>query len=171
MNQQEIHSTSEVKRVKDLTAIMYLLQSNLEGIINEAEGGYQRLTRKGEKTALVQSEENNINNSISKLSDMSVKLDGQIKNIIDKYVSSFFNKNGILIETAIRSKSTLNNLHYSIVLKEDNMQNRLAIFDFLSDYDAFDMDISSRYPVYFQFIPRELVEKINVIEEVVYPKA
>jgi len=58
----------------------------------------------------------------------------------------------------------LNDLHYSIVLKNDNIENRNKIFDFFDKFDL--LDISNKYPVYFQFVPVELIEKILVSESV-----
>ena len=76
---------------------------------------------------------------------------------------TFFINNKSLIEKVLISYNTLNNLHYSIVLKDDNIDNRNAIFEFLNKYDL--LDVSNEYPVYFQFVPIELAHRINRIEE------
>jgi hypothetical protein len=78
-------------------------------------------------------------------------------------VRTFFVNNKSLIAKVLISYNTLNNLHYSIVLKDDNIENRNTIFEFLNKYDL--LDVSNKYPVYFQFIPIDLAYKINRIEE------
>jgi hypothetical protein len=82
---------------------------------------------------------------------------------IKRMVRTFFVNNKSLIAKVLISYNTLNNLHYSIVLKDDNIENRSTIFEFLNRYDL--LDLSNKYPVYFQFIPIELAHKINRIEE------
>jgi len=157
------NTTSEDKRVKQLTAILYLLQENLENFIGEVDKGYQLFTEIGEKTELVQTIEKMIDNPLGNLSQFSEKIDGQIKTIVDKYVKNFLTKNQEIILRVVRSETSLNNLHYSIALKEDNMDNRLAIFDFCSIYSI--LEISTKYPVCFQFVPIELLDKVRYVEE------
>ncbi len=72
---------------------------------------------------------------------------------------NFFNRNKSLIEKVLIRSTSLNHLHYSIILKEDNIDNRNAIFGLLNRYDL--LDITNKYPVYFQFISTELTHKIN----------
>jgi hypothetical protein len=157
--QVEANTTSEDKKVKNLTAILYLLQSNLEEFVGEVDKGYQLFTQVGEKTELVQSIEKLLDNPMGNLSDLSDKIDGHIRFIVDKTVRGFFHKKKELIELVLISTTPSNQLHYSIVLKDDNMTNRLQIFDFLNFYDS--ISISTKYPIYFQFVPIELVDKIR----------
>jgi hypothetical protein len=86
--------------------------------------------------------------------------------IVKSMAKNFFNCNKPLIEKVLLSNTSLNHLHYSIVLKDDNIDNRNTIFDFLNRYDLLDM--GNKYPVYFQFIPTELAHKINSIEEITF---
>lgn len=159
-----INTATEDTRTKELSAILYLLQSNLEHFIDEVDKGYQLFTQIGEKTELVQSIEKMVDNPLGNLSKISDKIDVQIRFIIDKFVKGFLEKKKELINKILISDTSLSQLHYSIVLRNDNMENRLAIFDFLSFYYA--LDVSSKYPVYFQFVPIELSDKIKHKEEV-----
>ncbi len=79
-------------------------------------------------------------------------------------VKTYFKENNSIISSVYRSKTALNDLHYSIVLKEDNMENRNKIFQFFDNFDL--LDISTKYPIYFQFVPVELTGKINYAEEI-----
>ena len=162
-NQVHIDVNPSSVRVKQLTAILYLLQSNLEEFIDEVDKGYDLFTKIGEKTELVQSIEKMIDNPLGNLSQLSERISYQIKFIIDKTVKAFFVQKKELISKVVINSTVLNNLHYSIVLKEDNMENRLAVFDFLSFYDA--LEISSNYPISFQFVPVALIGKIKGSEE------
>lgn len=154
--------TSSDKQIKSLKAILYLLQTNLEGFKDEVDRSYE-LLKIGEKTDLTKKLEKTLNNPLGHLGEISMNIDEQVKNIIDTFAKSFFKQNQKLISSVYRSKTSLNELHYSIVLKEDNIDNRTQVFEFLNKFDLF--DLSSKYPVFFQFVPVELVNNINYAEE------
>lgn len=124
------------QKQEQLRAILYLLQSNLEEFTAVKDFDF-----------------------IFKISDT---LDNQVKTILDKFIKSFLQKHKTIIASAYRSKTSLNDLHYSIVLQEDTVENRKEIFAFFEKYDL--LDISTKYPVYFQFVPVELVDKIRYTE-------
>jgi hypothetical protein len=156
-------STSADQKLGQLKAILYLLQTNLEEFKDEVDRSYE-LLKLGEMTELSSKIENTLSNPIDNVFQVSSNIDTQVKYIVDKFVRSFLNKNKTIISSAYRSKTSLNDLHYSIVLNEDNLENRNSIFDFLDKYDL--LDIANKYPVYFQFVPAELINKINFSEEV-----
>lgn len=79
---------------------------------------------------------------------------------------TFFVNNKSLIDKVLLSYTTLNNLHYSIVLKDDNIDNRNVIFEFLNSYDL--LDVASKHPICFQFIPIALAHTINSAEELTF---
>ncbi len=114
-------------------------------------------------TDLTKKLEDTLSNPIDSVFQVSNNIDSQVKHIVDIFVKSFLRRNKSLIASAYRSKTSLNDLHYSIVLKDDNIDNRNIIFDFFDKYDLF--EISNKYPVYFQFVPVELVNKLNYSEE------
>lgn len=158
-------ATEEDKKEKQLTAILYLLQSKLEEYSNEVEKSYA-LLKIGEKADLTQEIESSINDPFGAMSKMTSNIDNNIKSIIDVFVKAFFKGKNDLILKAYKSHTSLNDLHYSIVLKEDSFENRNSIFEF---YDKFDLqEVSYKCPVYFQFTPIELVDRIKVKEEIVF---
>ena len=157
------NTTKAEKRVGDLKAILYLLQSNLEGFKDEVDRSYS-LLQIGEKTSLTQSIEKLLNNPIEGVFEMSSKIDDQVKYIVDKFVKAYLIENVQIVQSAYRSRTTYNDLHYSIVLKNDDMESRMKVFEFLDKYDS--LEIADKYPVYFQFVPIELVGKINYNEEI-----
>lgn len=78
---------------------------------------------------------------------------------IKDLAKAFFMHNKSIIEKVFFSSLSVNNLHYSIVLKDDNIDSRNSIFEFLNSYDL--LVVADKYPIYFQIIPAELAHKIN----------
>jgi hypothetical protein len=161
---EDINTASE-KKLQQLKHILYLLQSNLEEFKEEVDRSCA-LLQIGEKTEFARSIEKRLSDPLGEFSDISDKIDQEVKGIIKSMVKNFFNRNNALLDKVFVSKTSLNHLHYSIILKEDNIDNRNAIFEFLNRYDLLDM--ANKYPVYFQFIPTELAHKINSIEELTF---
>ncbi len=163
MNDTANITASSDKKLGNLKAILFLLQSNLEEFKDEVDKSYS-LLQIGEKTPLSQRIEKMLNDPIEGLFHMSGQIVDQIKQILDKLVKGFLHHNMDLIKAVYRSKTSMNDLHYSIVLKEDNMDNRDNLFEFLNWLDS--SDISAKYPVYFQFVPVEFSDRINFVEEI-----
>jgi len=153
--------TSTDNRNGQLRAILYLLQTNLEEFSEEVERSYE-LLKLGEKTELSKTIEDSIEDPLSSIFNISVDIDNRIKNIVDRIVKSYLKHNSAIVQTAYRTNTIKGDLHYSIVLKNDNMVNRNRIFDFFDKYDL--LEVSQKYPVYFQFVPVDLAEKIQVCE-------
>lgn len=163
MDANEDTKTTVDHKVGQLKAILYLLQTNLEEFKEEVDRSYE-LLKVGEKTGLSKQIENTIEDPINSIFMLSSNVDNQIKEIVDRLVKAFLKHNSQIIQGAYRTKTALNDLHYSIVLKNDNIDNRDKIFDFFDKFDL--LDISNKYPVYFQFVPVELIDKILVNEPV-----
>ena len=161
---EDIHTASE-KKLQQLKHILYLLQSNLEEFKEEVDRSYA-LLQIGEKTEFTKSIEKRLSDPLGDFSNISDKIDQEVKGIIKSMAKNFFSRNKSLVEKVLLSNTSLNHLHYSIVLKDDNIDNRNIIFEFLNRYDLLDM--GNKYPVYFQFIPTELAHKINSIEEITF---
>jgi len=68
-----------------------------------------------------------------------------------------------LIQEVLKTKSD-SDLHYCIVLREDTFENRNKVFSILDIYDG--IEFSSLFPVEFQFIPADLVSKIEFTEKI-----
>lgn len=160
-HKSDIYANADQK-LGQLRAILYLLQTNLEEFKDEVDRSYE-LLKIGEMTELTKKIEGTLSNPMDSVLNISNNIDGQVKQIVDIFVKSFFRKNKETVSATYRSKTSLNDLHYSIVLKKDNMENRNKIFDFFDKYDL--LEIANRYPVYFQFIPVALVNKLNYSEE------
>ncbi len=161
MNSDQFTKTAVDSRASQLKAILYLLQTNLEEFRDEVERGYE-LLNVGEKTELSKEIENSIEDPLTSIFRITSNIDHQVKEIVDRIVKSFLRNNAPIILKAYRARSSMNDLHYSIVLKNDNINNRSRIFDFFDKYDL--LEISSKYPVYFQFVPVEFADKMHISE-------
>lgn len=151
------------QRIGQLKAILYLLQTNLEEFKDEVERSYE-LLKVGEKTDLSKKIENSLDNPFEEVFAMSAKLDDQVKFVVDRIVKGFLQNNQQIISTAYKSATPQNDLHYSIVLKNDTIENRNTVFEFFDKFDQ--LDISQKMPVYFQFTPQRLADKIISKEEI-----
>lgn len=144
--------------IGQIKAILYLLQTHLETFSNEVDRSYA-LNNIGEKTPLINDIEKMIKDPVSGILDLSSNIDNKLKKIIEKVVISYLTHKSEIIEVAFKTKTMSDDLHYTIVLKEDNNENRNSIFDF---FDSFDMnELSKNHPVYFQFVRKDLIGKIN----------
>lgn len=150
-------------KLGQLKAILYLLQTNLEEFKDEVDSSYE-LLKIGEKTSLSKKIEKSIDNPLEDIFEFSSKIDNQVNYILDRVIRSYLRKNTNLVDKAFKTKDNWNDLHYSIVLKEDNLHNRTKLFTFLDNFDV--MDISQKHPIYFQFIPKNLIHRINYNEEI-----
>lgn len=104
---------------------------------------------------------------LSNIFNISSDVDNQAKIMIDRLVKSFLKHHSQIIKFAYRTKTYFNDLHYSIVLIEDNILNRSQILEFYEKYDL--LEISHKFPVFLQFVPVELISKIPTSEEIVTP--
>jgi hypothetical protein len=148
----------EDSKLGNLKAILYLLQTNLESMQDEVDRSYE-LIKIGEKTDLSKKIEESLNNPIEHILASSSKFNEQVRNLLDKMVTAFFFYHKDIILSVHRGLNTDNELHYSIVLKEDNIENRSVIFEFFDTFNEIEM--TSNYSVYFQFIPQKLVNKLT----------
>ena len=156
----DIKSDSKLGQLK---AILYLLQTNLEEFKDEVDASYALLSI-GEKTPLSKKLEKTLENPVKDIFQFSNKIDNQVNQILDKIIRGYFKKNYFALEKVFKTRESLNDLHYSIVLKDDNIKNRDIFFEFLNKIDL--ANISQKHNVYFQFIPSQLVDKIKFNEEI-----
>lgn len=161
MGNATINITNDSK-ISQLKALLYLLQSNLEELKDEVDMSYE-LLKVGEKTELLKKLEEKINNPIEDLLQFSNTIDAQVRQILHKIIQGLFKKNSDIIDKVYKTRSSINDLHYSIVLREDTMENRNVLFDFLNKFD-FD-NLNQKHNIYFQFIPAHLIDKIKFSEE------
>jgi len=146
-----------------LKGILFKLQLDLEDFKNEVDSSYA-LLEIGEKSSLSKKLEKSMKNPIKDILDFSSKIDNKVSYILDKVIRVHFKNNKSILEKVFKTREGLNDLHYSIVLKEDNTKNRDIFFSFLNQLDL--TDISQKDKIYFQFIPSQLVNKIKFSEEI-----
>jgi hypothetical protein len=162
MSTQTLDIKNESK-LGQLKAILYLLQTNLEEFKDEVDASYALLDL-SESTPLSEKLEKTLENPIRDIFQFSNKIDTQVNQILDKIVRANFKKNYALLEKVFKTRANENDLHYCLVLKEDNSANRAVFFDFLNAIDL--ANISENHIVYFQFVPSQLVDKIKFNEEI-----
>lgn len=162
MENQAIDVKSD-NRLGQLKAILFLLQTNLEDFKDEVDSSYALLDI-GEKTSLSRRVEKTLENPINEIFQYSNRIDKEVSQILDKIIRACFKKNQTVLKRVFKTREGLNDLHYSLVLKNDNIKNRGVFFDFLNKIDL--ADIPQKHNIYFQFIPSDLVDKIKFSEEI-----
>jgi hypothetical protein len=83
-------------------------------------------------------------------------IESAIKDLLNKSVEDFLAANKKNIKQVYRLKQSGTVLHYSIILKDDDLHKRSQLYSFISDYK--NTKISARFPIVFQNIPSELEE-------------
>jgi hypothetical protein len=155
-------STVQDSQIQQLKAILYLLREHLDHF-EEVENRFEPFDRGVEKMKPEGRREGVLSDPLEDFLQSSSKIDQQVKDLIFVIVQGFFKSKADLISSVHLTKSANQALHFSIVLKEDNSANRMSIFEFFEWYNK--LDINTRYPIHFQFVPAELMEKINKIRE------
>jgi hypothetical protein len=144
-------------------ALLYLLEQHFTRLIGVVDESKSKLIW-GEKTEFVIQLEAMQRDPLPNMVDMSKKIDSIIEGSIDVIVKGFFRTKNALIKSAYRAKSFSSNLYYAIVLHEDNADNRSAIYDFFDTY--YFIPGTEKFPVYFQFVPQHLEDKLYVRETI-----
>jgi hypothetical protein len=157
-------STTQDSQVQQLKAILYLLQEHLERFKEEVGTSYELFEKIGKKTKLAEQIEGYLNNPLESIMQSSNSIEQQVKDLISKVVQGFFKSKAELLSSVHLTKNENNALYYSIVLKKDNLENRTSLFEFFEWYNKLDVNI--RYPIYFQFVPVELIGKIKTISAI-----
>lgn len=162
-----------IDREKSIQSMLFRLQTMLSEVTDEVDRSYA-LLKIGEKTDLSKQIEEGIDNPIAPLLHNISIFDNRIKSILDGFAKWFLTNNTGIISCAYRTKTDFNDLHYSIVLKEDNIKYRNKIFGFYGVYDELSFseniaqyNLAERYPVYFQFVPEHLIHKIKLAEQII----
>lgn len=147
-----------------LSAVLILLKDVLKDMSYEVDAS-SKLLEVGLKTDLSKKVESELDkNPIERIFTTYSVIDNSVKNILNKIFIEFLKNKSHLISKAFRTKTTLNDLHYSIVLNEDTMENRVEIYSFLDEYDLIEGAIG--HPIYIQFIPSSLIEKLENSESI-----
>lgn len=156
---QNVKTDSKEGQIK---AILYLLQTSLEDFKNEVDKTYA-LHQIGESTGLSKQIEDTIGkHPLINLNSISNKIEEECIKLIDTFTAKFFSLNKDIIDSAFRTRKS--QLHYSIILKDDNEGNRNKIFDF---YDMHPIsEVVYKFPIYFQFTSAETISKIQSAEKI-----
>lgn len=143
-----------------LHKFFYLLQDDLEKFKVEVEKSYE-LFKVGEKTAFTEALEDYAKNPTKGFFADANKINSVAQSIINGWVTIHLKKSSKLLSKALHyQKSADGGLYYYVSLKKDTSENRRKILEFFDRYDV--TGISFRYPVYIQFIPVDLIDKIDV---------
>jgi hypothetical protein len=143
--------------------ILLILRKHFDESIEDIELT-KKLSKLGAKTQLHQIIEKALEDSLKATWDASVSIDKQFMSILDLIIQAYFKELKDVVETVYKTKTTGNVLHYSVVLKEDNMENRNAVYEFFDDYET--SEYSEKYPIYFQVVPPGLINKINTEKKI-----
>jgi len=148
--------------------------ANLDQVLAYAEGHHKlqvknvqegrELLPLGVKTEVVQFWEGIANNPMNALMDTVDFMDDRMNTVITDFVKDYLISKKSLIATALKSDTGNKDLHFCIALKKDSLTNRMKINEFFSHY--YGVRISTKYPVYFQFVPKEVVDKLKVAEKI-----
>jgi len=154
------NQTADLSVTERIHKFFYLLQDDLEKFQVEVEKSY-KLFKVGEKTTFTEALEDYIKNPTKGFFANANEVSKVALSLINGWVTIHFKKNSALLQKALHyQKSADGALYYYVTLKEDNSENRRKILEFFDRYDT--SGLSFRYPVFIQFVPKELIGKINV---------
>lgn len=148
-----------------IRGVLFFLDQELKKRLDEVEKS-DALIKIGDKTELTKHIEKVIKNPLHSMIQISNTLDMPIKSMVNSVINGFFKNNSDIIESVYKSNDQEHDLHYFIILKSDTDENRSILFDFLSYLSA--INVTQKYPVYFQFVPIEYKPKIVHLQAVKY---
>ena len=162
---KEIKPSTDISREKQLQAILYLLQSNIEDFKNEVDSSYE-LLRIGEKTELTRQLEQTITNPLDVFFRTSANIQQQTSSILDNIITQFIRTEKGILDKAKKIISNSNALNYALVLKEDTTDHRAKFFGLLDRLDLMNADILQQNPVNFIFTSHKLIDKFLTEKEI-----
>lgn len=95
---------------------------------------------------------------ISALSDTANSVDNTINTLIQRIVQLYLKNISPIIDSSYFYMNDRNDHVYFIIPKEDNAENRDAIFGFFEEYNSY--PISGKFPVTFQVVPPDLKNRL-----------
>lgn len=147
-------------KIHQLKALLYLLQEHLDRYNKDIASSYLNFPESKEEVSKI---EKLVKNPQECILESILNIDQHLKDLVSKLVENFFKRKSQLLWSVHLTKNANNSLYYAIVLKDDTMDNRTSIFEFFEWYNKHKLD--TFYPVYFQFVPLKLIDKINKISE------
>lgn len=119
----------------------------------------------GIKNEYAQQLEEFLKNPIDHLYTTKNGIDETLMKTINTMVSAFIKSKSEIVSSVLLCSTKSCNLYYCISLKEDTLENRIEISDFLDFYD--DYNLSSSYKVYFQFVAEKFLPTIKFEQKIV----
>lgn len=144
---------------------LFLLEKELTDKLEDVQRS-DSLIKIGEKTDLVNSIEALLKNPLDSLYNNHKQVSVLLKDLVNAVIMSYFRHCDNVIHSVYASKTNEHHLFYNIVLKEDSFENREHLLKFFEHYDLW--AASQGCPVYFQFVPIELVDSIPNITRLDY---
>ncbi len=149
---------------KQLKGMLYQIELASEAMNAEAIKSY-KLLEVDEKTDMVRYLETLVNNPLGVLAKRKDSLDGQGVDILDTIVKIWFNELKDKAQTVFRTDTCKQDLHYCIVLKEDNSENRMEFLNIL-DWIA-NGELGERFYLNFRFVSKESATQIPRRETII----
>lgn len=143
-----------------LHAFFYLLQEDLDKFKAEVEKSYELFRKIGKRTELTLLIEENIKNPSKGFFANANEINQVAFAIVNAQVIMHLKSNNDVISKGFRIvKRVDGSLRYYVVLKNDSQENRRKIYSFFDKYAV--SELSNKFPVFIEFIPKELAGKIN----------
>lgn len=158
---------SESSQCSDDTRLKDAIEAYRQILVSKTNdlGHGEKMLELGAKTETIQELENLFLNPIQSLVDARDNIDRSLLRIADS-VASFYLKTcieGGIIKSAFK-KIKGASLYYGITLNKDNFETRDSVFEFLNFY--FSLNLSEKIPIYFQFVPEELINTFSQVEPI-----
>lgn len=154
------HNQKQQSIDEKLHAFFYLLQEDLDKFKAEVENSYELFRKIGKKTELTKLIEENIKNPSKGFFANANEVNQVAFAIVNAQVIMHFKSNNEIISKGLRIVKRIDGaLRYYVVLKKDSQENRRKIYSFFDKYAV--SELSNKFPVYIEFIPKELAGKIN----------
>jgi hypothetical protein len=151
-----------------IKGLLYFLQQELAKRMEDVPKEFTQLNEEDPSDWTKQSA-TGIQNPLELMLGVSDKIEVPIKEMVRSIILRFFKNNSDIIESIFKNKETEQEHYYFIILKQDTDAYRTIFFDFISHLTS--VDITQKYPVCFQFVPREYKPKIMHLQEVVSYKS
>lgn len=163
IDQNIITAEDTKKKKKQIQAAMFLLQSFLDDTKKEVDSSYARLKVDIYDDFAKKIDKMVKNHPFDNLINISKDVDNKTKDILKEFVISFLNYNKKILNSVYYCSSETNELNFVVCLNDDKTVNRQKMFEFSDQYEGF--EISKRYPIYFRFLPIELIHEVNYSEK------
>ena len=164
----QAHTNTSSNPREDMDSVLHSFLGWLAERFKESAkdaGDSQSLLGIGLKTQFAQEWETFLHNPVDSMYQAKQSIDVSLQKVINVMVSTFLKSKANLISKVLWAQTGNNTMYYCISLKEDTLENRIAINDFFDFYD--DYALSSNYPVYFQFVPEKYISQIKYQQEIV----